>query len=125
MLILIRSDHLSHRPLFAQFCCNDAKVLLSAARYVEDTCDAVDLNFGCPQRIAKKGRYGAFLMDDLDHVEAMVTEIATGLKVCSLRTSYIKAAHARSAHRPSAGAAAVAAMRESATCTRCCCVHSI
>ena len=43
---------------------------------------------GSPQRIAKKGRYGAFLMDNLDHVERMVTDIATGLKVGTASVQY-------------------------------------
>lgn len=76
------------RPLFAQFCGNDASILLSAADHLQDRCDAVDLNFGCPQRIAKKGKYGAFLMDDLEHLEQMVTTIAAGLRVpltCKIR----------------------------------------
>ena len=45
---------------------------MAAARHVEAQTDYVDLNFGCPQRIAKRGNYGAFLMDDLDGVERLV-----------------------------------------------------
>lgn len=57
-----------------QFCGNDADTVLKAARHVEDQVDAVDLNLGCPQRIAKRGRYGAFLMDDLDLVSGLLNE---------------------------------------------------
>ena len=34
------------RPLFAQFCGNDAGILLSAASHIQDQCDAIDINFG-------------------------------------------------------------------------------
>jgi Dihydrouridine synthase (Dus) len=54
-----------------QFCGNDADTVLAAARHVEDQVDAVDLNFGCPQRIARRGRYGAYLMDDLELVRGV------------------------------------------------------
>jgi tRNA-dihydrouridine synthase 1 len=37
------------RPLVAQLCGNDPEVVLAAARLIEDKCDAVDLNLGCPQ----------------------------------------------------------------------------
>lgn len=39
------------RPLFVQFCSNDPQHLLAAARMVEKLgmCDAIDINFGCPQ----------------------------------------------------------------------------
>ena len=89
-----RNEHLTlcgageDRPLLVQFCANDPKILLGAARLVQDNCDAVDINLGCPQRIAKKGRYGAFLMDDLGTVEAMVRELHANLNVpvtCKIR----------------------------------------
>lgn len=72
-----RAEHLStcteDRPLFVQFCANDPETLRRAAQHVDDgSCDYVDLNFGCPQRIAKKGNYGAFLMDDLPKAQKLV-----------------------------------------------------
>src|SRR5262245_19223981 len=47
------------RPLFVQFCSNNPEDFLKAAKHVERFCDAVDLNLGCPQGIAKRGNYGA------------------------------------------------------------------
>ena len=64
-----------------QFCANDPDVLLAAAKLVEDRCDGVDLNLGCPQRIARRGHYGAFLMDDLPTVKRLVEKLAQNLKV--------------------------------------------
>ncbi|KAG8759526.1 hypothetical protein FRC11_001873 [Ceratobasidium sp. 423] len=69
------------RPLIVQFCGNDPQKLLESALVIQDHCDAVDINFGCPQDIAKKGNYGSFLQDDWDLVYKLINTLHTGLKV--------------------------------------------
>ena len=69
------------RPLFVQFCANSPEQLLEAARYVEPYCDAVDLNLGCPQNIARKGNYGAFLQDDWDLIYRLINKLHQNLEV--------------------------------------------
>ena len=71
----------SDRPLLAQFCANDPDVLLEAATMIAPYCDGVDINFGCPQRIAKRGNYGAYLMDDWKTVEALIRKLDEELPV--------------------------------------------
>ena len=51
-------------PLVVQFAGHEPSSLLAAARLVQDRCDAVDINLGCPQRIAKRGRFGAYLLEE-------------------------------------------------------------
>jgi tRNA-dihydrouridine synthase 1 len=69
------------RPLIAQIAGHDPQVMLQTAKYLEPICDAIDINLGCPQGIAKRGHYGAFLMEELDLLHEIVSTLVQGLKV--------------------------------------------
>ncbi|CCD17484.1 unnamed protein product [Trypanosoma congolense IL3000] len=71
------NDH----PLFVQFCGNDPETVLAAARLVEDQCEAVDFNIGCPQGIARRGHYGSFLMEDWELLHNILHTLAVELRV--------------------------------------------
>jgi len=76
------------RPLIAQFCANDPDTLLQSAKRIEEFCDAIDINLGCPQNIAKRGRYGAYLQDEWDLLTRMVSTLHQNLSIpvtCKIR----------------------------------------
>lgn len=76
------------RPVAAQFCANDAKVLVEAARHIQHRVDVIDLNLGCPQGIARRGNYGSFLQDEWDLLHDIVSTAARELDVpiwCKIR----------------------------------------
>lgn len=71
-----------------QFCANDPDTFAAAAKLVERDCDGVDLNLGCPQGIAKKGHYGAFLMDEWELITRMIQKAANSVSIpisCKMR----------------------------------------
>ena len=74
-------EHASDRPLVVQFCGDEPHTLLAAARHVASRCDAIDLNCGCPQAIARRGHYGAFLLDEPHLIEEIVRTLSSGLPV--------------------------------------------
>ncbi|PVZ96803.1 hypothetical protein BB558_007286 [Smittium angustum] len=69
------------RPLIVQFCANSPQSFVDAAKLVENEADAVDLNLGCPQHIAKRGKYGAFMMDEWKLIEEIITHACANLKI--------------------------------------------
>ncbi|KAK9246409.1 dihydrouridine synthase-domain-containing protein [Lipomyces tetrasporus] len=69
------------RPLIVQFCANEPDMLLQAAKLVERHCDAVDLNLGCPQNIARRGHYGSFLQDDWDLIYKLIHTLHANLSI--------------------------------------------
>ncbi|XP_015368294.1 PREDICTED: tRNA-dihydrouridine(16/17) synthase [NAD(P)(+)]-like [Diuraphis noxia] len=76
------------RPLVVQFCGNDPKIILEAGKLVENSCDVIDLNLGCPQAIAKRGFYGSFLQDEWKLIFEIVKTLRDNLTVpvsCKIR----------------------------------------
>lgn len=71
-----------------QFCGNDVRAMLEAALLAQDYCSAIDINLGCPQAIAKRGRYGAFLQDEWSLLTEIVSTLSQSLKIpvtCKIR----------------------------------------
>ncbi|XP_063378164.1 tRNA-dihydrouridine(16/17) synthase [NAD(P)(+)]-like [Cydia fagiglandana] len=76
------------RPLIVQFCGNNPETMAVAAKLAENYCDAIDINLGCPQAIAKRGRYGSFLQDEWELLKNIVQAMSKAVSVpitCKVR----------------------------------------
>ena len=71
------------RPLVCHFSSNDPKDFVAAAKLVQDRCDAIDLNLGCPQRTAYLGHFGSYLLEPKDRhlICSIVREAAEQITV--------------------------------------------
>ena len=65
-------------PLVIQIVGNDPTEMRRTAKTLQRFGDAIDINLGCPQTVARKGGYGAFLAEDLAKTEAVVREVVSG-----------------------------------------------
>ena len=75
-------------PLVIQICGDDPIEMVKTCLKIEKYCDAIDINFGCPQDIAKKGHYGSFLQDEWSLIEEIVTACSNAIKIplfCKIR----------------------------------------
>ena len=87
-LAQVRFWNVARYQCVAQFCGNDPEVLLAAGKMVQHMCDAVDLNLGCPQDIARRGRYGSFLLEETELITSIVRTLHEGLDIpvtCKIR----------------------------------------
>ena len=69
------------RPLIAQLCANNKEILLEAAKLLENHVDAIDLNCGCPTKVAKRGGFGAYLLESGDYLVGIVRYLAEHLSI--------------------------------------------
>lgn len=76
-------DHLPNtdRPVIAQLCGPDPHTLLQTALAVAPFVDGIDLNCGCPQGIAKRGLYGAFLLEEPELLLSIVHTLVHNLTI--------------------------------------------
>ena len=67
------------QPLIAQFAGDNPSVLVEAGRFIHHDVAAIDLNLGCPQKIAKKGNYGSYLLPNVALVSDILQTLVTKL----------------------------------------------
>lgn len=78
---LIHGTPNEDRPLIVQLCGSDPHQLLRVATQIQPFCDGIDLNCGCPQMIAKRGQYGAFLLEQAQTLIPLVREMCSTLNL--------------------------------------------
>ncbi|MCQ2819891.1 MAG: tRNA-dihydrouridine synthase family protein, partial [archaeon] len=71
-------------PCFIQLNGHDPEKFLTAAKYLENKTPCIDINLGCPQDIAKRGYYGAFLLDHPEEVYKIIGYLCNNNLKCGI-----------------------------------------
>ncbi|KAK7044506.1 FMN-linked oxidoreductase [Favolaschia claudopus] len=77
------SPSCSERPVVVQLCGNDPDTVVQAGRKFQSYCQGIDLNLGCPQKVAQEGHFGGYLLGKKDWpvVEQMVSAMSNSFTV--------------------------------------------
>ena len=77
------------KNMITQLAGDDPETLIKAGKYLEHSgVAAIDLNLGCPQKIAKRGNYGAYLLPQTDRIVAALSAMVQNLDIpitCKIR----------------------------------------
>ncbi|KAL7713107.1 tRNA-dihydrouridine synthase [Entamoeba marina] len=76
------------KPIVIQIVGNDVDDMRRTAKFLQKYADVIDINLGCPQKIAKKGKYGAYLAMDFELTKSIVTEVVNAVDIpvfCKIR----------------------------------------
>ncbi|KRX03210.1 hypothetical protein PPERSA_07038 [Pseudocohnilembus persalinus] len=63
------------RPIIAQLAGNNGEEILETALLIQEKIDGIDLNFGCPQQVARKHGYGAYLLEFPEIIEKILLKL--------------------------------------------------
>lgn len=72
------------RPLIVQLNGSDESELIACANDVVEMADAIDINLGCTQHIARRGQYGYYMVNTEEkrrNVIKMVQKLTTSIKI--------------------------------------------
>jgi len=75
--LLIRSP--LEKPFAIQLFGNNPETLLKAARIIEDKCDIIDLNLGCPAKNIVRQGYGSNLLNNPELIRKIITTMTTNI----------------------------------------------
>ncbi|KAI5149584.1 tRNA-dihydrouridine synthase 1 [Enteropsectra breve] len=82
------TTRMEERPLVIQICGDNPSEMLKTCKAIESHCDAIDINFGCPQDIARRGHYGSWLQDEWELIQEIVSTLSQNISVplfCKIR----------------------------------------